>query len=386
MDRTTYNVDDALGRFRGTFSETTFDTPNFHSLVKEKARLPLHDYEWYRYDYVARRVQTGYGFKTNEDFPFGHTYSVRDALNTGVITNPSGSMSCDKIAALTAIVTNRLLSKVRNSEIDLGVAFGERRETALFVASAMKKVAKSYVQLRRGNVSGALRTITGTKNNNWRDIPGAASNTWLAYTYGLRPLLQDVYGACSVLEKRHKPIPEITRVKSGTVKPLKFNLVGPDIYGDTVSTRVVATVVIRGEVRFSTVNPLLKTMDSFGLLNPLAIAWELVPFSFVVDWFLPVGQFVTNIVPPQGVQFVDGWVSAKITGSCLSSTFRPASDSFPIGCDTKGESIERWKLRTVLTSFPKYYVRVPDVSLSNSQLASGMALLYQAVSLKRRNL
>jgi len=32
-----------------------------------------------------------------------------------------------------------------------------------------------------------------------------------------------------------------------------------------------------------------------GITNPLLIGWELVPFSFVVDWFLPVGNWLESV-------------------------------------------------------------------------------------------
>lgn len=33
----------------------------------------------------------------------------------------------------------------------------------------------------------------------------------------------------------------------------------------------------------------------FGLLNPLEVIWELVPFSFVADWFLPIGDYLSAL-------------------------------------------------------------------------------------------
>jgi hypothetical protein len=32
--------------------------------------------------------------------------------------------------------------------------------------------------------------------------------------------------------------------------------------------------------------------QSLGLADPLSVAWELTPWSFVVDWFLPVGDYL----------------------------------------------------------------------------------------------
>lgn len=42
-----------------------------------------------------------------------------------------------------------------------------------------------------------------------------------------------------------------------------------------------------------------------GLMDPLSVAWELVPFSFVLDWFLPIGS----------------WLSARGLSQAMTGTF-----------------------------------------------------------------
>lgn len=31
------------------------------------------------------------------------------------------------------------------------------------------------------------------------------------------------------------------------------------------------------------------------MLNPQSIAWELTPWSFVIDWFIPIGNYLNNL-------------------------------------------------------------------------------------------
>ena len=40
--------------------------------------------------------------------------------------------------------------------------------------------------------------------------------------------------------------------------------------------------------------------------NPLLTAWELVPYSFVVDWFIPIGDFLSQFSASHGLQYVSG--------------------------------------------------------------------------------
>lgn len=222
-------------------------------------------------------------------------------------------------------------------------------------------------------MSEALKTLTGRRNDAWRDIPGVASNAWLAYTYGLRPLISDVYSAMKVLSKPKLDTVPVKVVRSGNSQTAGFYWQNSS---KTQKSRIDYVIKSRGEITFEVTNPLFKSLDSLGLINPALVAWELVPFSFVVDWFVPVGKAIQGIVPPQGVQFRDGWISSKCKGKAIQTTdIAPAG---PTGWHTKSTSTEWEKSRTVLTSFPRYHVIVPDLSLSKEKIGSGLSLLFQA--------
>jgi len=48
-------------------------------------------------------------------------------------------------------------------------------------------------------------------------------------------------------------------------------------------------------------NPNLFLADSIGLVNPFATAWEMMPWSFVVDYFINVNQFIGALTSEYGV-------------------------------------------------------------------------------------
>jgi hypothetical protein len=61
-------------------------------------------------------------------------------------------------------------------------------------------------------------------------------------------------------------------------------------------------------------NPNLYLASQLGFVNPAAIAWELVPFSFVVDWFVNVGEFLNNFTDLWGLTVTDPYTSILCTG------------------------------------------------------------------------
>lgn len=45
------------------------------------------------------------------------------------------------------------------------------------------------------------------------------------------------------------------------------------------------------------------------MINPVGIAWELVPFSFAVDWFIPVGKFLNSYTDLAGVDLIRAYTT-----------------------------------------------------------------------------
>jgi hypothetical protein len=53
-------------------------------------------------------------------------------------------------------------------------------------------------------------------------------------------------------------------------------------------------------------NQTVRRAVALGVANPASIAWELVPYSFVVDWFVPVGNTLEAMTATAGLDFVKG--------------------------------------------------------------------------------
>jgi hypothetical protein len=56
-----------------------------------------------------------------------------------------------------------------------------------------------------------------------------------------------------------------------------------------------------------------------GITNPLSTAYELTTFSFVLDWALPVGDYLNLLDADYGWEFLTGssMLSQSVTGSGL---------------------------------------------------------------------
>ena len=76
-------------------------------------------------------------------------------------------------------------------------------------------------------------------------------------------------------------------------------------------------------------NEKARTMAQWNLgSNPLLTAWELVPYSFVVDWFVPIGDFINQYASTDGLVFISGTESLSVNYTAqLESKVRLSGNS-----------------------------------------------------------
>ena len=121
------------------------------------------------------------------------------------------------------------------------------------------------------------------------------SGMFLAYRYGIAPLMDDLYNLANVLSGETKDVVSIRRSASTRVRsPYVDNLNGrEDSYEwtETCTLRGTATVT----------NPNLYLANRLGVINPQVWVWDAIPFSFFVDWWLPIGSFLGNFTATAGL-------------------------------------------------------------------------------------
>jgi hypothetical protein len=114
------------------------------------------------------------------------------------------------------------------------------------------------------------------------------------------------------------------------------------------------------------------------LSNPAALAWELVPYSFVVDWMIPVGDYLSSLDAVNGLTFRRGTLSRSTKSDANTSWQNGAiNDQARItGCN-RFFTYER-KDRTLLIEFPRPVIPAFNPRLGIERALSGISLLTQA--------
>jgi len=270
-------------------------------------------------------------------------------------------------------VTNALLDAMHNSDVDVGVFLGELPETIELISLTAIKVARAFRQARKGNWKNVAAILDV---DSIPGIVGRVNNGWLAYSFGWKPLLNDIFGS-------------ITAVNNGLDRALdKFQT--RTIVREEVSTSFVPlagyvaendgfTKGIQGGVAYGVDNTKLQALKYLGLLNPLNIAWELVPYSFVIDWLVPIGNWLRGWTAPIGVSFSHGYLTRYVKGT-LEVSRRPYYESSwneEGGWPRVHVNINRMG-RQALADFPHPKLAIPPV-LSLNQVFTLLTLLNQRV-------
>jgi len=118
-----------------------------------------------------------------------------------------------------------------------------------------------------------------------------AAGLWLEAHFGWQPAVDDVGAAVNTMQKadfgkKHVRI----HVRNDFSSSWRIN----DISGPGTGTferhteEGKAVVTMAADIRVS--NPNAYLANQMGFVNPSSVAWEAVPYSFVVDWFANVGQ------------------------------------------------------------------------------------------------
>lgn len=294
-------------------------------------------------------------------------WGVGDKFGQAVVSDPS-----------SIELLSKLVQEWKNTDLNIGVSAAEGKESLGMVSDKLFGLYQAARAMRRGNLGGAIRHFNHPVPRRHRKraakqlSQGDVSGAWLSVHLGWVPMIQDVYAGLQYSESdggygiiRTPWIKgEVTcNSAGGSNAPIPRKL--------DYRSRLVC------EVRTPP-----QWYDRLGLTNPALVAWELVPFSFVVDYFLPIGDSIEALsalridkgrIMRQDRITVTAVSPAKPKGALLS----PGIWAF----DAKGETKHsyRYYKRTLTSVMDQMVFKTAKLTIPSSlkRIANMSALLHQ---------
>lgn len=272
---------------------------------------------------------------------------------------------------------SKLIENIRGN-LDLSVDLAQAGKTA----SLGSAVEKSVVSLGRAIVAIKRQPLRAALN-----IAKLTGELRLLWIYGVKPTMQTLYQA--VQESYHRMSRKGIWIKGRASVNSVYSRSGtgwPNVRNWNWTAKINDSAACEHAVQLLIPEDGEPEVARWTSLNPASIAWELLPFSFVVDWFLNVGDYLRNLESKLVYQryFRTGYKSNRtrvtiVQTAVLRETISSGgwvtvySDDYSASLEQKGME------RVVLHAFPAVPPLRLNPQLGASRLLNAAALLSTAI-------
>jgi len=300
-------------------------TPGF-SFMSAKGEIINNPKDWTRTYYSFGNGNATWSAISPPSHVGKHTYhdsggswgAYTDAIDTNLSLkgNILGDDVITKNVKLGAIQARNRISKIHVQSL---VSLAELPKTINLLTQTVKTLYQVIKGVKTGNAHMVISAIgRRTKENDRRNwFSRSAGNRWLEYRYGWTPLVMELQGALKaldksrVLQKRATARGRVFEVQTATTT--KNQSLGDD--GDIVYTYDKNLTVLVRAFCLYTADLTYQSARDFGVTELPLAAWELVPFSFVIDWFVQIGDWLEAVTPKLGIQILAEGYTVTTTNS-----------------------------------------------------------------------
>jgi hypothetical protein len=224
---------------------------------------------------------------------YGCWFDASHLLDHAMVQPSLGILNTD---AKNQARTEALL-KLNKRKVSYGQYLVESHKSAKMLATAGKELLTLLRHVKHGRIKqipkdfGVIRRKTG--------------EYWLQYQYGWQPLVSDIHGMWQV-SRDGLQYPQLIRV----VREVKSHYSDHGPHRDylyNVEINHSDKCVLYAKLG----NQFLAWAQNAQVINPASLGWEVIPYSFVLDWFVPVGNYLDALTATAGLDFVSGMASQR---------------------------------------------------------------------------
>lgn len=301
--------------------------------------------------------------------PLTHSGLVRG--NIALDFDPTQDLS-----TVNPLLTNarlKALAKVTNDTMQFNAALAQAKGTLKLAADFSSEAAHQLDNLMAGP-KGLAKKLG--KMSQWRKLP----DRYLAYLYGIAPLADDLENATTQLVKYGEKGFDMSVILKSSLRqtdsishtPVSMhNGSSGFVFGRANGIRKMAA---RVGYRFDLPGWFL---DQAPIVAPFSTAYELTKLSFVVDWFLPIGNWIGAMESAQWSPFFrEGWETMYIQDVYDNLVYTGSNPTVHVS--SKGRILKGKMSRSYLNVYPLLKGLALNPLPEWPKAAQGLALLTQA--------
>lgn len=231
-------------------------------------------------------IWTHYGFVDSQSF-----------LGLASDRNSYISLPDVDITRLRELAVTDAWSRVSGSEAALLVSLGELGETLRGIADVVKRFANLAVYLRKMEIKKMAKALS----------PKQWSNYYMEWRYMWRPLIQEIQSYKNAFEVDQKFDRFTFRGHREDMRQNSDTLV---VQKSDFDRHIRRTGYVNVVVRAGVLTQMeLDLWALLGVLDFPSAVWDLVPLSFVWDWFFNIGKTISSLTVNPRINILASWVT-----------------------------------------------------------------------------
>lgn len=298
--------------------------------------------------------------------PFGSPAIAAQSMCSGTFeSGPVDPVVNRALRQLEAETYAKFRGKLYKGSAALGVTIASYKQSREMIVSRYRQMTLQADAFER-----RLLSLTRLQKGRKRSIAlDHIASQYLEMVFGWQPLLQDVYAAVrTVVDQR--PAAQWVGASAATYVDHVHRVSSAPSYFDEY--RYTGTVRHRRSALVEVQNPNRWLRERAGLNNPAAVAWDLVPWSFVVNMFVNTGQLVNSVTDFSGLKFTNGCtVEAHTLVMHRTAVVRTTLNTF--GGKSSHERSRKYQQPGADTR-PPLVLKLPGVSWELAAIAASLFL------------